>query len=314
MQAKTMATEPEMKLNVNRPICLGVVGDSGSGKSTLIRGLHDIFGRENVTDICLDDYHRYDREQRKQLGITALNPTANHLLLMAKHLLKARNGEAILKPVYDHSTGTFGTPELILPRKIVIVHGLFTLYSPQFARLFDLGIYLDPSEDLRTNWKIRRDTNKRGYNLAQVLTQIEERRADAATYIHPQRTNADMVISFHQPPKDYHNDEQRLDVEIEFRQALPFPYGNITPYTHITYSYGKQQLLIDGRIDLSNACLLAEVLTGRTDANLQTQLTRVLGNYYEGDIPRHSLTLALTQFLSLNRLTGNLIIAQLMVA
>lgn len=309
-----MATEPELNFKTNRPICLGVVGDSGSGKTTLIRGLYDIFGQENVTDICLDDYHRYDREQRKQLGITALNPAANHLLLMAKHLLKARNGEAILKPVYDHSTGTFGTPELILPRKIVIVHGLFTLYSPQFARLFDLGIYLDPSEELRTNWKIRRDTNKRGYSLPQVLTQIEERRADAVAYIHPQKANADMVISFHEPVSNYYSDEQRLDVEIEFRHALPFPYGNITPYTQITYSFGKQQLLIDGRIDLANACLLAEVLTGRTDSNLQNQLTKVLGNYYEGDVPRHSLTLALTQFLSLNRLTGNLTIAQPMVA
>ena len=44
---------------------LGIVGDSAAGKTTLTRGIVNVFGAERVTAVCVDDYHRYDREQRK---------------------------------------------------------------------------------------------------------------------------------------------------------------------------------------------------------------------------------------------------------
>ena len=57
-----------------RPIILGVVGDSASGKTTLTRGLVRLLGQEQVSHICLDDYHRYDRAQRAAMTITPLDP------------------------------------------------------------------------------------------------------------------------------------------------------------------------------------------------------------------------------------------------
>ena len=51
-----------------RPVILGVVGDSAAGKTTITRGLVRVLGDENVTHVCTDDYHRYDRKQRAQLG------------------------------------------------------------------------------------------------------------------------------------------------------------------------------------------------------------------------------------------------------
>ncbi|MGL4620237.1 MAG: zeta toxin family protein, partial [Chroococcidiopsis sp.] len=50
----------------NRPIVLGIVGDSAAGKTTLTKGIAQVLGEENVTVICTDDYHRYDRVQRKE--------------------------------------------------------------------------------------------------------------------------------------------------------------------------------------------------------------------------------------------------------
>ncbi len=178
---------------------LGIVGDSGSGKSTLIRGIAALFGLENVTEICLDDYHLYDRVTRARLGLTALNPAANNLSLMCTHLRGLQAGLPIFKPIYDHSIGTFAPAEWVMPRSIVIVHGLFTLFTPELASLFDLSIYLTPEEELRLNWKVQRDTQKRGYDLEEVLRQIEERRPDAAAFIEPQQARADLVVSFHRP-------------------------------------------------------------------------------------------------------------------
>jgi phosphoribulokinase len=45
----------------------------------------------------LDDYHKLDRTARKRLGVTALNPAANDLELMAEHVGRLQRGETIRK-------------------------------------------------------------------------------------------------------------------------------------------------------------------------------------------------------------------------
>ena len=47
-----------------RPIILGIVGDSAAGKTTLTRGIAQVLGEDQVTAICTDDYHRYNRVHR----------------------------------------------------------------------------------------------------------------------------------------------------------------------------------------------------------------------------------------------------------
>ncbi|MEA2192268.1 MAG: phosphoribulokinase, partial [Solirubrobacteraceae bacterium] len=91
-----------------RPIILGIVGDSASGKTTLSKGLVRLLGEDVVTHICTDDYHKYDRKQRAERGITPLHPDCNYLDIMASHLKCLHDGHPILKPVYQHHDGTFG--------------------------------------------------------------------------------------------------------------------------------------------------------------------------------------------------------------
>ncbi|HBE29517.1 MAG TPA: hypothetical protein DDW25_11570, partial [Ktedonobacter sp.] len=62
-----------------RPIILGIVGDSAAGKTTVSRGIAQILGPAHVSVLCTDDYHRFNRQQRKDLGITPLNPECNYL-------------------------------------------------------------------------------------------------------------------------------------------------------------------------------------------------------------------------------------------
>ena len=75
-----------VKTMSDRPIILGIVGDSAAGKTTLTRGIAQVLGPENVTVICTDDYHRYDRKQRAEIGLTALHPDCNYLDIMQQHL------------------------------------------------------------------------------------------------------------------------------------------------------------------------------------------------------------------------------------
>jgi phosphoribulokinase len=143
---------------------------------------------------------------------------------MAQHIRLLRNGETIFKPVYDHSNGTFGPPEFVTPRPIVLIHGLHGLFTPELRRQWDVSVFLDPHPRLRIEWKIKRDTSKRGYTRAEVEQQLEDRRHDSESYVMPQRDKADMVISFY-PPDDYEQtlDDTRLNVRIVLRHPIPLP-------------------------------------------------------------------------------------------
>src|SRR3989337_3840079 len=141
-----------MQMSKTTPLMLGIGGDSGTGKSTLGGGMHKIFGADKITNINLDDYHTFDRAQRKIYGLTAIHPAANNMALMGKHAGQLKNGEKIIKPVYDHSTGTFADPEEVGPRSIVIIGGGFPFFTQELRDVFDLKVYLDPDEELKRNW------------------------------------------------------------------------------------------------------------------------------------------------------------------
>lgn len=175
---------------------LAIVGDSAAGKTTITKGLVEALGSDRITSLCSDDYHRYDREERKNLPFSALHPDCNYLGIMEQHLQLLALGQPILKPIYSHSTGTLDRPVLVEPAEFVIVEGLFPAWSKLSRACFDVTVYLDPPEPIRYNWKIKRDTQKRGYTKEQVLAELERREPEAAAYIRPQRAQADIVLRF----------------------------------------------------------------------------------------------------------------------
>ncbi|MDB9539955.1 phosphoribulokinase [Anabaenopsis tanganyikae CS-531] len=208
---------------MGRPIILGIVGDSAAGKTTLTRGIAQVLGPENVTVICTDDYHRYDRQQRAEIGITALHPDCNHLDIMQQHLSLLRTGQPILKPVYSHKTGTFEPPQYIRPTKFVIIEGLLG-YSTRVAReAYDVKVYLAPPEPLRAQWKVKRDTQKRGYTPEEVLAELEKREPDSESFIRPQRQWSDIVVSFYSPSDDVDDGNGHLNVRLVLRPTIPHP-------------------------------------------------------------------------------------------
>jgi len=207
----------------NRPIILGIVGDSAAGKTTLTRGIAQVLGEQNVTVICTDDYHRYDRGQRSQIGISALHPDCNYLDIIQQHLNLLRTGQSILKPIYNHDTGTFDPAEYIKPQKFVIVEGLLGYYSRGARDCYDVKVYLAPPESLRTEWKVKRDTRKRGYTNEQVVEQLRKREPDSEEFIRPQRQWSDIVVSFYPPRDNSQASDLLLNVRLVLRPTIPHP-------------------------------------------------------------------------------------------
>lgn len=106
------------------------------------------------------------------------------------------------------------------PDDHVIVEGLFPLHSRRSRACFDLSVYLDPPEDIRRAWKIKRDTRDRGYQPEQVIEDLRLREKDSAAFIRPQRRWADIVVTF-APAAGRTRDE--LSATILLRPTAPHP-------------------------------------------------------------------------------------------
>ena len=183
-----------MSSKPDRVVLIGVAGDSGCGKSTFLRRLEDLFGEDFMTVICLDDYHSLDRYQRKETGITALDPRANNFDLMYEQIKTLKGGEAIDKPIYNHETGLIDPPERIEPNHVVVIEGLHPLYDERVRSLLDFSVYLDISDEVKIQWKIKRDMAERGHTYDDVVAAINARKPDFEAYIDPQKGHADVVI------------------------------------------------------------------------------------------------------------------------
>jgi phosphoribulokinase len=179
-----------------RPIMLAIAGDSAAGKTTITKGLVNALGSDRITSICVDDYHKYDRIERKTKTFTPLHPDCNYVDIMEQHLQLLALGQPILKPVYNHKDGTLGRPVLVEPREFVIIEGLLPLFTKLARACFDVSVYLDPPEPIRYEWKIKRDTQKRGYTEQAVRDDLDKREPESAAYIRPQRSAADIVMRF----------------------------------------------------------------------------------------------------------------------
>lgn len=218
-----------MPLNrkLDRPVILGIVGDSGSGKTTLADGIRAILGPERVLNLCSDDYHRLSRAERAKTNTSPLDPRANYMDILEQHIQLLRAGKPVLKPVYDHSSGALVAPEHVTPREYIIVEGLLPYSTRAMRDCFDVKVYLEPEEDLRVTWKILRDVAVRGYTEVEARQQIERRMFDSASFVQPQRTFADMVVSFRRPEGHAEETGEHLNVRHTLRPTLPHP--DLTP-------------------------------------------------------------------------------------
>jgi len=199
------------------PIVIGLAADSGCGKSTFMRRVTSTFGGEQcgplgggfgseggwetntlvsdmATVICLDDYHLNDREGRKVSGLTALNTAEQKFDLMYEHVKALKDGQSVMKPIYNHVNGTLDAPEKIEPTPVIIIEGLHPFVDERVRELIDFSLYLDISPEVKLNWKIQRDMEERGHSLESIMASIEARKPDFDAYIEPQKAFADYVI------------------------------------------------------------------------------------------------------------------------
>ena len=118
-----------------RPIILGVVGDSAAGKTThhprarahARRGPGHARRPRRLPPLRPQAARRARRSRR-------CTPTRNYMDIMAQHLRHLRAGEPILKPVYQHTDGTFGPPTYVEPHGFAVLEGLLGYHTDELLR------------------------------------------------------------------------------------------------------------------------------------------------------------------------------------
>jgi phosphoribulokinase len=304
-------------------VLIGVAADSGCGKSTFMRRLVQNFGggnvgplgggfgsesgwetntlvSEDVTVICLDDYHLNDREGRKVTQRTALDAAENNFDLMYEQLAALKSGKSIKKPIYNHVNGTLDTPEEITPTGIVIIEGLHPMYDSRVRDLLDFSIYLDISDEIKFAWKIQRDMEERGHSLESIKASIESRKPDFDAFVGPQRSDSDLVISV--LPTDLVDDADGKTLKVQmiqregvanFEPAYLFDEGSTIEwvpcgkkltcsYPGIKFKYGPDTyfdkevtvLEMDGKFDNLQELIYVESHLSNTGTKFYGELTQ----------------------------------------
>jgi phosphoribulokinase len=240
------------------------------------------------------------------VGLTPLHPDCNYLDVLELHLERMHYGQPFLKPVYDHSNGTLVRPEYVQPREFVVVEGLLGFATPTLRQFFDVKVYLDPPEDLRKVWKIKRDTTKRGYTAEQVLAELEKREMDSRDFIRPQREYADVVVRFYPSAGVAPADAgPNLNTRLVLRPTIPHPdltYLVEDNGSGIRLALGRDGgrpvdfLEIDGQVTAAYAEQLEEAIWQHLP-DLRHVREEQFGEYQDRTEVRHSRPLALTQLL-----------------
>lgn len=177
---------------------VGITGGSGVGKTTLIDGLNREFeGR--VTTFSLDNYYKPKTEQDlDENGVINFDlPSALDLDKMKKDFDALRLGNSIEQSVYQFNNPVNGNQvNLLEPKSLLIVEGLFVMHYDFIKPLLDYSVYLSVDADLQLERRLKRDVQERNYSEEDVRYQWQNHVLPCyESYVKPYKVEADLIIT-----------------------------------------------------------------------------------------------------------------------
>jgi uridine kinase len=181
-----------------KPLVIGIAGGSGSGKSTVARNVAAALGDASVAFIDMDGYYldhgHLPLEERKKVNWD--HPNAFDWDHLVCQLTQLAGGEAIDKPEYDFvEHRRSGTTVRIPPADVIVVDGILLFVDPRVRELCDVKVFVDADADVRLIRRIRRDMNKRGRPLPEILEQyLGTVQPMHMEFVEPSKRYADVIV------------------------------------------------------------------------------------------------------------------------
>ena len=205
-----------------RPVMLGIVGDSGSGKTTITRGLVRVLGAGPGHPLLHRRLPPLRPASSAPSGTSRRSiPTATTSTSSRSTSQHLRSNEAIMKPVYQHTDGTFGPPDYFVAGALRRHRGAARLLRPRACATASTSASTStrPRSSAATG---RCSATARGAATrpTRCSAELDRREPDSEAFIRPQRHHADIVVSF-QPSATA--DQEHLDCKLTLRDSLPHP-------------------------------------------------------------------------------------------
>ena len=182
----------------NNSKLFGICGSSGSGKSYIVKYILENLGSNSVSVIFQDNYYKKREDQTKdQNGNYNFDlPSSFHLDEFINDLNRVKNGEKVEREEY-----TFNNPEVspklitVLPKKLILVEGLFLYNNKEIVSLLDKTIFIDCSIDKMIQRRIKRDHKIRGYDKSDVIYKYKNHVLPSfKNFILPYKETVDKII------------------------------------------------------------------------------------------------------------------------
>jgi len=180
------------------PKVCGICGGSVAGKTTLTRRLLTLFGTDSVSVLAFDSYYRdlTNLPMSERVVRNYDHPDSLDHQLFVEHLDMLRSGIDIEVPIYDFATHTrVAETKRVEAHPLVVVEGILLASFPAVAERMDLLVFIDVSEEIRLQRRIKRDVAERGRNPDDVRRQFAETVAPMHDlYVEPFKSSADRVV------------------------------------------------------------------------------------------------------------------------
>ena len=187
-----------------RPLNIGIAGGSGSGKSTVARRVAESLHDASVAFIDMDAYYvnfgHLPMEERRRINWD--HPDSLDLALLADHLARLAEGQAVEKPVYDFvSHSRRAETQRVEPADVIVIDGILLFVDERVRELCDVKVFVDAEADVRLMRRIKRDMRVRGRTLEEVLEQyVSTVQPMHLQFVEPSKRWADVIV-----PRGGHN-------------------------------------------------------------------------------------------------------------